>query len=59
MTKTEAHRVLDAAQRGEPVTELQIICALRTTGDMAPLRLCSRLPEPVRSEPSRRVPEVA
>jgi hypothetical protein len=42
MTKPEAHRLLDAAQRGEPVTQLQIIEALRATGDMAPMRLCGR-----------------
>lgn len=42
MTKADAHRLLDAAQRGEPVTQLQIIEALRKTGDMAPMRLCSR-----------------
>lgn len=53
LTRSEAHRLLDAAQRGEPVTELQIIDALRATGDLGPLRLCQREPEPVRqTEPA-------
>ena len=42
MTKAEAHRLLDAARAGAVVSELEIITALRATGDLAPLRLCSR-----------------
>lgn len=53
MSRGDAHRILDAAQRGEPVTQLQIIEALRATGDMAPLRLCSRT-----EDEGQRVPEL-
>lgn len=42
MTKFEAHRLLDRACNGEDVTELQILDALRATGDLGPLHLCGR-----------------
>lgn len=42
MTKFEAHRLLDRARNGEDVTELGILDALRATGDLGPLHLCSR-----------------
>jgi len=54
MTRKEAHRLLDAAQAGAKVSTLAIITALRATGDLSPLRLCSRAPEPVRAPPNRR-----
>lgn len=34
MTKAEAHTILDAAKRGEPISEAEIADALRTTGDI-------------------------
>lgn len=42
MTKAEAHRLLDAATRGEDVSQLEILAALRATGDLAPLRIFGR-----------------
>ena len=35
MTRTEAHNILDAAQRGELVTKALITEALQATGDLA------------------------
>ena len=35
MTRTEAHNILDAAQRGELVTKAVITEALQATGDLA------------------------
>ena len=34
MTSTEAHQLLNAAKRGENVTQQQITEALRATGDL-------------------------
>lgn len=42
MTKAQAHRILDRVTRGEDVSELDILCALRATGDLSPMRMFDR-----------------
>lgn len=42
MTKAEAHRLLDSARNGDDVSELDILIALRATGDLSPMRVFSR-----------------
>lgn len=42
MTKAEAHRFLDAVRAGAAAHESAIEQALRATGDLGPMWLCSR-----------------
>lgn len=49
MSKSEAHRILDAARRGEWVSPHQITEALKATGDLLPMPIFPRT-EPKQDE---------
>lgn len=72
MTREHAHRLLDAARRGENLSAALITEALRATGDLAPRPIFCRVigeppdlpsqwlpPDPVRFRQPWQLPEVA